>query len=480
MAIALAWFALSPPLKAQCPSACGANTAVGINALDSVTTGIQNTALGTNALTDDTGGDLNVAVGNGALQSNTTGFQNMAIGADALSANIDGNFNMAIGFRALFLNQHGGQNTAVGAAALRNNTAVGNTAIGSQALRENTTGDSNTAIGTDALTAAQTSLGNVAVGDLSLTSFIGAGTTATNGFNTAVGSLALNAETTGQENTAVGRRALEFLHTGSNNTAIGWRAGDNYTTSESGNIVIGSGVAGTAGEDNTIRIGTNLPSDGISISGGGLLQAFTIGSGFAGGGIQYLQFFGSSISIASGFSTVNGNSSCFIGGIFNQTPQAGSHLVTVGVNGKLADATLSSRRFKKDIAPMDKASEGILALKPVTFHWKNDNTNEPEFGLVAEEVAKVNLDWITRDPQGEISGVRYETIPILLLNEFLKEHKKVEEQQASIADLKSTVALQQKGMEVLTAQLKEQAAQIQKVSAQLEASKPAPKVVANK
>ena len=105
----------------------------------------------------------------------------------------------------------------------------------------------------------------------------------------------------------------------------------------------------------------------------------------------------------------------------------------------------------------------------MTFHWKTDNTNEPEFGLVAEEVAEVNLNWITRNPQGEISGVRYETIPILLLNEFLKEHKKVEEQQANIAELKSTVG-------VLTAQLKEQAAQIQKVSAQLEAGKPATKV----
>ena len=129
---------------------------------------------------------------------------------------------------------------------------------------------------------------------------------------------------------------------------------------------------------------------------------------------------------------------------------------------------------------MDKASEGILALKPVTFHWKTDETNEPEFGLIAEEVAEVNLDWITRDEKGEVIGVRYDKIPILLLNEFLKEHKKVEEQQVSIADLKSTVALQKKEMQVLTAQLKEQAAQIQKVSAQLEASKPAPKVVAKK
>jgi hypothetical protein len=455
---------------------------VGNGALDSITTAINNTAVGANALTDDTSGSFNVAIGSSTLGNNTLGFQNMAIGAEALLNNVDGNFNMAIGFRALWLNQHGGQNTAVGPAALRNNTATGNTAIGSQALRENTTADSNTAIGLNALQASQTSFGNVAVGDLALTSFIGAGTNTTNGFNTAVGSLALNAETTGQENTAVGRRALEFLATGSNNTIIGWRAGDNYTSDESSNIVIGSMVTGTAGEDNTIRIGTNLPSHGITISDSGLaVQAFTVGSGLTGGGIQYLAtIFGQSVSIAQGFSTTNGASSCFVGGIFNQTPVAGSHFVLVGNNGKLADATLSSRRFKRDIAPMDKASEGILALKPVTFHWKSDTTNEPEFGLIAEEVAKVNLDWITRDEKGEVIGVRYETIPVLLLNEFLKEHKKVEEQQASIADLKSTVALQQKEMQVFTAQLKEQAAQIQKVSAQLEASKPAPKVVANK
>jgi hypothetical protein len=192
------------------------------------------------------------------------------------------------------------------------------------------------------------------------------------------------------------------------------------------------------------------------------------------GGIQMLTILGlSSVSIGDMFSTTNGSSSCFIGGVFNQTPAAGSHAVVVGPNNKLTDATLSSRKFKKDITPIDKLSEGILALRPVTFHWKSDNTNEPEFGLVAEEVAEVNLDWITRNPQGEVTGVRYDTIPVLLLNEFLKEHKKVEEQQASISQLKSE-------MQTMVAQLKEQAAQIQKVSAQLEVSKTAPQVVANK
>jgi septal ring factor EnvC (AmiA/AmiB activator) len=132
---------------------------------------------------------------------------------------------------------------------------------------------------------------------------------------------------------------------------------------------------------------------------------------------------------------------------------------------------------------MDLASEGILKLKPVTFRYKNrDNKNDmtPQFGLVAEDVEQVNRDLVVYGKDGKVLTVRYDAVNAMLLNEFLKEHKKVEEQQASIADLKSTVALQQKEMQGLTAQLKEQAAQIQKVSAQLEASKPAPKVVSNR
>ena len=156
--------------------------------------------------------------------------------------------------------------------------------------------------------------------------------------------------------------------------------------------------------------------------------------------------------------------------------------VMVDADGQLGTA-VSSRRFKKDIEPMDQASEGILKLKPVTFHYKDrDDKNDktPQFGLIAEDVEKVNRDLVVYGKDGKVLSVRYDAVNVMLLNEFLKEHKKVEEQQASIADLKSTVASQQKEMQVFTAQLKEQAAQIQKVSAQLEASKPAPKVVANK
>ena len=127
---------------------------------------------------------------------------------------------------------------------------------------------------------------------------------------------------------------------------------------------------------------------------------------------------------------------------------------------------------------MDQTSEAILSLKPVTFHYKSDGTGTPQFGLIAEEVAKVNSDLVVRNDDGEIYTVRYDAVNAMLLNEFLKEHRKVQEQEATVAELKTAVAKQeaiiaqqQKGMEAVTARLKEQAAQIQKVSAQLEASK---------
>jgi trimeric autotransporter adhesin len=506
LAIALCWFALSPPLKAQCPSECGAqggNTAVGNNALDSLTTGINNTAVGKDALTNNTDGAYNVAIGRSALDANVSGNFNMAIGTEALQQN-NANFNLAIGFRTLFQNTTGNHLTGIGAAALRNNTtASDNTAIGSDALRENTTGEQNTAIGSaalaanttvngntavgfQALTASQTSFGNVAIGNSALESFIGAGTTDTNGFNTAVGSFALRAETTGQENTAVGRRALQSLLTGSNNTAIGWRACDNYTGDESGNILIGSDVSGTAGEDNFIRIGSNLPSDGIVIGANPGVSAMSIGTGLLSQGITILQtLFGSTMQIGRGLPTVG--SSTYIGGIVGFAQPTAGTVFDVSIETNAGSGNFqrlgidtSSRRFKEDIKPMDKASEAIFKLKPVTYRIKKEsNPAQPlAYGLIAEDVAEA-CPALAAYMDGQPMGVHYKEMSVMLLNEFLKEHKKVEEQQASIAELKSTVASQQKEMQVLTAQLKQQAAQIQKVSAQLEASKPAPKVVAN-
>ena len=214
-----------------------------------------------------------------------------------------------------------------------------------------------------------------------------------------------------------------------------------------------------------------------------------------------------SLALADDFKTINGTVrigstpdlptpaiACFIGGIVGNGPFA----CTVSINpvtGQLGlGACISSARFKKDIDPMDKTSEAIYSLKPVTFRYKNDETNTQQWGLIAEEVAKVNPALIAMDKEGKPMTVRYEQINAMLLNEFLKEHKKVQEQeskienqQATIAELKSTVAQQQRDFqatiaklkESVTAQLKEQAAQIEKVSAQLEVSKPAAQTVAN-
>jgi hypothetical protein len=418
------------------------------------------------------GGSLNTADGTRALGNVTTGAANAAFGWFSLLSNTDGAFNTALGAATLVLNVgdqatgEGVANTAVGAAALiLNTTGHDNTAVGAGALVNNDDGDNNNAVGAFALNANTAGTFNNAHGTQALQVNV-------DGFqNNAFGDAAMFSNTTGARNTAIGDDALFSCTNGSENVAIGDEAGANLTTGDD-NIYIGAGVsAGNVNENGFIRIGDNLPSGGIGVLDGGPLANFVvIGDGLNTQGISVGTLIGfGNVSIGNGLQTTTGASTCNIGGIFNQTPPAGSHAVMVGPNNQLADATLSSRRFKKDIAPIDKMSEGILALRPVTFHWKNDNTNEPEFGLVAEEVAEVNLDWITRNPQGEISGVRYETIPILLLNEFLKEHKKVEEQQANIAELKSTVG-------VLTAQLKEQAAQIQKVSAQLEVGKPATKV----
>jgi len=189
----------------------------------------------------------------------------------------------------------------------------------------------------------------------------------------------------------------------------------------------------------------------------------------------------------------NVSNSCYIGQIFGVTSSGGT-AVFIDATGRLGTAT-SSRRFKEEIKPMERASEALFALKPVTFRYKKgiDPLGVPQFGLVAEDVEEVNPDLVVRDKEGKVNTVRYEAVNAMLLNEFLKEHRKVEEQdrkmqeqdcrvqeqEASIAALKSTVVQQQKGMEVLTAQLKDQAAQIQKVSAQLGAKNAGPQIVLN-
>jgi hypothetical protein len=389
--------------------------------------------------------------------------ENTALGDDALFSLVTGSFgaNTAIGFQALYSNTTGATNTAIGNNALfSNTTGVGNTASGYWALHENTTGDGNTVTGYFALVNNTTGDGNTATGFETLEdNTIGFGNTAngitaltfntTGSYNTAVGSNPLAFNTTGSENTGIGDGALNQNTTGSGNIALGKVAGAKLTT---GNNNIDIGNQGRAGESNTIRIGAKT-------------QKHT-----------------------------------FIAGISGVTV-AGGATVIIDTNGHLGTIS-SSARFKDAIKPMDKVSETILALKPVSFRYKHelDPDGIPQFGLVAEQVAKVNPDLVARDEEGKPYTVRYEAVNAMLLNEFLKEHRKVEEQglqmkeqdrkvkelEGTVAELKSgdtkqaaTIAQQQKEIAALTANLKGQAAQIQKVSDQLEASKPAPQLVAD-
>ena len=361
--------------------------------------------------------DQNTVLGADALIHNTTGFGNTAMGFDALESNTSGLSNTAIGFDALLSNTTGLFNTATGAGALLSNT-IGNmnTANGEDALYFNTTGNDNTANGTFALTNNTTGNDNTANGfDALLRNTTGSDNTA-NGFE------ALFFNTTGSGNTADGVSALRNNGVGSKNIALGFNAGLNLIRGDN-NIYIGS--HGHKRESNAIHIGIN--------------------------GTQ---------------------TATFIAGISGATVPTGVAVI-VDADGHLGTTT-SSARFKEAIKPMDKASETILALKPVTFHYKHELDPEgiPQFGLVAEQVEKVNPDLVAHDEQGKPYTVRYEAVNAMLLNEFLKEHRKNEKQESKIEQQEAKIARQQKQIDALTAGL-------QKVNAQLEASKPASQTVSN-
>ncbi len=358
---------------------------------------------------------FNTAEGQNALFSLTTGSANTAVGWFSLGSLTTGSFN-----------------TAVGAGTLLFNTADNNTALGGAALLFNTTGSANTATGVTALLNNSEGSGNTANGWGALSH--NNGNPPDGSANTAVGAGALFSNTTGDSNTAIGENALVSNTTGSGNTAVGVRALDHNTE---GNLNIALGV--NAGHDvvtaqNAICIGLNV--------------------------------FGANVG-----------DSCFIGNIFGQTSASGA-AVYVNSNHRLGTLT-SSRRFKDDIKPMERVSEALFALKPVTFRYKNeiDAAGTSQFGLVAEDVEKVNPNLVVRDKEGKPYTVRYDQVNAMLLNEFLKEHRKVEQQRK---DFEAALVQQQKQIEALTAGL-------QKVSAHFETSKfatgrirrggPAPQVV---
>jgi hypothetical protein len=375
IATLLAWLGLLPNTGAVSPAPDGGypggNTAEGQNALLSLTSGTYNTGVGLFSLLGNAEGSFNTAIGAGALLANTA-HQNTAIGAGALLSNTDGVKNTAHGAFALFGNTAGNSNTASGVGALFNNsTGFNNTAIGYNTLLSNTTAGDNTAIGTTALFS----------------------------------------NTTGEFNIAIGSQALRDNVTGDSNTAIGDSAGFNITGS--GNVCIGAGVNGVAGESNITRI--------RNVYG----------------------------SVAT------------------------ERAVYVTSDNRIGTLS-SSRRYKEQIAPMEKASEAIHSLSPVSFRYKKevDPARSLCFGLIAEEVAEINPNLVTLDCEGKPETVRYEAINAMLLNEFLKERRRVQEQGTTIAELKTEIAS-------LRALAKEQAAQIQIVTAQLEEITPGPQMAAN-
>jgi hypothetical protein len=333
--------------------------------------------------------------------------------AQAVSPPPDGGYpnkNTAEGDGALFSLTTGHENTATGYQALKDNTkGAHNTASGVWALRNNTAGSDNTASGYDALFSNTTGLFNTATGSQALVSNTG-------GYNnTATGESALQSNTTGLRNTANGSEALVANTNGERNTAIGFQSLDKNTTG-SFNVALGAGAgSGVITADDVICIGRGV--DGVNVSG-----------------------------------------TCFIGNIRGVTTQNANALPVVIDGAGQLGTVASSERFKKDIATMGQASEGILALRPVTFHYKTDGENTPQFGLIAEEVAKVNPALVLPDKEGKPYTVRYDAVNAMLLNEFLKEHQTVQELKKQVAEL---------------------TAGLQKVSAELEARKAAPQTVLN-
>ena len=415
--------------------------------------------------------NFTTAEGQNALFSLTTGAANTAVGWFSLKSVTTGSFNTGVGAGTLVLNT-GAENTAIGTAALLLNTASGNTAVGSRALLNNTTGGTlaniqgvdvgpNVAVGQQALESNTLASANTAVGYQALQNFItGPMALEQIGLCTAVGFQALgNATGIGFANNAFGYHALMNNTDGGGNTAIGLQALVNNTIGNS-NMAIGNNALSNSTGDNNISLGFN--------AGGGVTTANNV--------------------ICIGALGANVDNSCFIGNIYsNMQPIVGTDpdSVTITSNGRLGRGNVSSRRYKHDIKSMDKASEVLYALKPVSFRYNKeyDGTQTLAFGLIAEEVAEVYPDLVGRNPKGEPESVRYEQINAMLLNEFLKEYKTVQELKSTVLSQQSVIAQQRESFE---RRLAEQAKQIkaltdavEKVNAQLEMNNNTPRVAAN-
>jgi hypothetical protein len=350
---------------------------------------MNNTCIGAGALARNTAGSSNTAMGTSALNFNTTGSFNTASGLEALRFNITGQRNTVTGAYAMIGGGNGAasRNTANGAEALRNNSGNDNTAVGTYALMFNTTGSDNVGIGSYALNASTTSRDN-----------------------TAVGRAALYNNTVGYANTAIGSLAYANQSSGSNNTAIGYMAGPQYhTLNGDGNIMIGSqaGSNVTSGSSNIIIGNTGESTDMFTLRIGtpGLLhRAFIMGIRGA-----------------------------------NVT---GGQAVVVSANGQLG-VTSSSARYKKDIQPMGDASDPLMQLRPVTFHYKlpdADGSKPLQYGLIAEEVEQVMPDLVIYNKDGTPESVAYQLLPSLLLNEYQKQARELAETKAKLEGMDAELA----------------------------------------
>src|SRR6266480_65071 len=378
------------------------NIFIGENAGNFTMTGTGlNTAIGKDALSSNTTGYGNTASGMNALLNNTIGFGNTATGQGALASNSEGILNTASGYLALLNNTTGIRNTAGGASALQfNTTGANNTALGDSVLQNNTTGSTNTGIGGFALISNTTGFANTASG---MSALFG---NTTGLLNTASGASALTSNTTGQSNTAMGAYALNFNTTGSFNIAIGNRAGYNLTAGNN-NIAIGNEALGA--ESDTIRIGT----------AGNQTRAFIAG--------------------IRGVTT----------GIVDAVP------VMVDSAGQLGTVS-SSRRVKDDIADMAEASSALMKLRPVTFYYKTDKSaagRTLQYGLVAEEVAKLAPGLVARSTDGEIETVYYQFLAPMLLNEYQKQQRTIEAQAAALTKQTERIAELEQDRRLQTARI---------------------------
>jgi len=398
-------------------------TAHGWHALSANTTGSNNTANGSSALASNTSGWSNTAVGAYSLQNNTTGGENIAVGDSALYSNSLGTWNVAVGTGALENNTTGWSNIAVGDALTANTTGLENTAVGAAALESNTTGNGNVAVGAGALSyrtgasyqlqGANTAVGYYALGYTGMEGGTGLGGDG----NTAMGDRALEYNIDGSFNCAFGLLALQGLSDGIGNTAIGNRAGLGLQ-SGTGNVYIGEQEMARDPNESYHTYIHNINT--TSVSGG-----------------------------------------------FADT-------VTIDLNTGLVGHLTSTRRHKEDIHAMGDASETLYRLKPVTYRYKKeiDSKQALDYGLIAEEVTDVDPNLAIRNAKGEIETVRYHAINMMLLNEFLKEHKAFVAEQEKVKNLET-------GMAGLLATVKDQAEQINKVSAQLQLRKPTQSLARN-